>query len=512
MSDDDIFREMAGARQDQALGIDEAAPPARQVTMDLEFPPEPFPDDFDINAYPFRGELLDRQVRALAEANLKPGHCCFMDPGGGKTGFIIAESSALYEMGKIDGVIALAPNGPHEQIIDEQFPEWCSVPWRGFHNKQRKRAIDGFFARANLDVMGVMAMNYDSLIQRSGRALIDRFIERFPRFYMVYDESSKLKSHTARRTTESTLLGRRAAYRRLLTGTPILKGPEDLYTQYDIAEPGITGHRRFTSFRSYFCITQPIPGARSRFAQKIVGYRNQSELKRRIAPYTTRIKSSEFRESANSLFMRVPTPMSREQAGAYRTMRDDLLADVSGEFITVENALSRMAKLLQIASGYILDAEGNVQWLGDNKVNAVNDLVDELDEPIVMFAPFIALQDALEEALRARKDRPVTRYRGREDVLRWKRDGGVILGNQSSGLGIGQNLQVAAATIYPANTFSAEARWQSVYRTDRTGQTRQCRFWDMVTPDTIEGGVLTALAAKEELANQTIDDIRRFLR
>jgi SNF2 family DNA or RNA helicase len=469
-------------------------------------------DHVDVSTYPLAGVLRDHQARALQEAGLKAGHCYFLDPGAGKTAIVIAEASRLFQSGEIDGMIIVAPNGPHQQIIDEQLPLWCVVPWQGIHNKQRKRDIDAFFGRAAIDKMGVLAINYDALGTPRGDNLIQSFREKYPRVYTVFDESSKLKNPSAKRTHEARMLGGVSAYRRLLSGTPILRGLEDLFTQYDIAEPGITGHRRFTSYRAYYCTLEPIPGARSRFAKRIVGYRNEGELKRRTAAYTTRVKSTEFRPEANPSFMQILAPMTDSQAQMYRSMKADLWAEIRDSLVTVDHALTQMGKLLQIASGYIAtDEGGGIEWISSRKIDAINDLLDDLDEPVVVFAPFIPLQDRIEEAIVARGDRYVHRYRSREDVNEWKTTGGVIIGNQSSGLGIGQNLQSAAATIYAANTFSSEARWQSICRTDRIGQEKHCRFWDIVAPDTIESKVLQALQSKEMIANQTMDDIRSFL-
>ena len=513
----DLMREMLAAeghaQKFETIEIptgNQRAPQQKPAAKDLFDQPRPY--DFNPEDYPLKGEFKEHQKRGLAEAAFKPGHCFFLDPGAGKTAMFIGEASGLFNQGLIDGVISIAPNGPHQQTIDEQFPLWCDVEWRGFHNKEGKRAIDKFFARSAMDTMGVMGINYDALIVRSGQDLINRFMEKYPRIYVAFDESSKLKSHRAQRTVEAVILARRAAYRRMMSGTPILKGVEDLYSQYDIVEAGMTGFRRYNAFKGYYCIERPIPGARSRFATQIIGYRNEEELKRRTAPYVTRVKSVEFRPEANPTFMQISTPMTADQARKYRSMVDTLMVEINSGTVTVENALTRMAKLLQIASGYIIDEEGEVQWLSNNKINAVNDLLDDLDEPVVMFAPFIALQDHLETALRERDDRHVFRYRSREDVTAWKQKGGVILGNQGSGLGIGQNLQLSAATIYAANNFSSEARWQSIKRTDRTGQERQCRFWDLIAPETLELEVLKSLAAKEELANRSIDDIHRFLK
>lgn len=460
--------------------------------------------------YPFKGTLTPSQLRALGEADMKRGHAYWIDAGGGKTGVCIAEASRAYAEGLIDGVIVTAPLGPHAQWIDEQFPRWCAVPWRGVDNQWAKGRIESFFERANDDVLPVLVLNHDALRTRPGWRLIDRFMERFPRTYVALDESSRLKSPEARRTQGATDLAHRAAFRRVLSGTPILKGVEDLFAQYNAVEPGIVGYRTFAPFRRYYCVLAPVPG--TRFAQRIVGYRNERELARRTAPFATRIPSSEFRNS-DPLFMRLTAPMTNDQARIYREMSETLMAEMEDETVTVSNALAKMTKLFQIASGYLFDADGNVHWLSDAKIDAINGLLDDLDEPVVLFAPFIPLQNKLHEALLKRKDRPVFRYDGRASVLAWQSEGGVILGNQGSGLGIGQNLQNAAATIYAANTFAAEPRWQSLIRTDRMGQTRQPRYWDVVAPGTLDLTALDeVLAHKEDVSTRNLEALRRLLK
>ena len=58
---------------------------------------------------------------------------------------------------------------------------------------------------------------------------------------MVVDESSKIKTPGAKRTKLITFFGRSAVCRRILTGTPVTKGPEDLFAQFKFLNPDILG-------------------------------------------------------------------------------------------------------------------------------------------------------------------------------------------------------------------------------------------------------------------------------
>jgi SNF2 family DNA or RNA helicase len=246
----------------------------------------------------------------------------------------------------------------------------------------------------------------------------------------------------------------------------------------------------------------------------IVGYQNEEELMRRVRSHATRVPASDFMHREEPTFIKVSCPMSGKQEKAYTQMKTQLLAEMDRGVITAQNALVKIGKLQQIAAGFIIDEDGNTEWLGNNKVDAVLDLVAQLDEPVIIFSHLRALQAeiiaGLEESGVAR-DRPVYRYEGRQTVDAWKKTGGLIVGNQASGLGIGQNLQMAAATIYASHSYSSEARWQSLKRTDRIGQKRHCRYWDMVVHGTVDIKVLKALADKEDIARRNIDGLRRIV-
>jgi SNF2 family DNA or RNA helicase len=225
-------------------------------------------------------------------------------------------------------------------------------------------------------------------------------------------------------------------------------------------------------------------------------------------PYSTVIYKDEFHKS-DPTFMEVECDMNADQKREYTSMKEELLAVIDGEKVTAGNVLVQMQKLLQIASGFIIDEDGTIRWISDNKVKPVLDLCETLDEKAIIFAPFTALQDRICEEL----GDDVVRYSKSSDVDLWDTATGprFICGHQGSGLGIGQNLQRACATLYVGNTFSAEARWQSIYRTDRIGQEKQVRYWDFMAPGTLDQVVLKNLAGKRELRDASLSALRGII-
>ena len=393
---------------------------------------------------------------------------------------------------------------------EEQFPLWANYQWTWVHNKMTKRQQNSYFRVTNRPGLAVAAINFDTVWRKSGIEFVNRFMAINPRIYLVIDESHKIKDPKAKRSKEIKKIAERATYRRALSGTPLLNGLEDLFNQYETIQPGLTGYRTFTTFKHHYTIQRPIPGARSRFAQMIVGYQNEDELKERAQPYVTRVKAEEFMKGELPTFSKEWIMMeNKEWIAAYNQVRDEALLELENVDIEVENALGILQKLQQIACGFIYTPEGEAIWFDTGRVQRAMDLLAGLDEPVILWTPYRALLRPLREAM-AETDRQVY---GQSSVEQWKEDPtGVLIGYQGSGLGVGMNLQHAAAAIYLGNTFSAEHRWQSIKRIDRIGQSRQVRIWDMVTPGTVDEKVLKALDAKENLAVNNVDALRSILR
>ena len=480
-----------------------------------------------VRTYPILGKLRDHQWRALVEADEKEGHAWFMDPGAGKTLTAIAEAGRLYEMGKVDGAIVMAPNGPHKQWLDEQFPKWAGYRWAGIHNKMPPVTGIKAFMDKRITAMGVLCINYESIATAKGQRLLDQFFEKFPRIYLIADESQKIKGWRSARSKDALKLALRAAYRRVLTGTPILKGLEDLWTQYEFCEAGLAwplvpisvNHRGtldrdgFMGYRAHYCKIVPQHKLKNAHPAAIIisGYKHEDHLRERVKGHSTRVMSDEFMVGEKPDFIKVSTPMTDDQAREYRRMEEHLISMFDEEVITAQNALVQLGKLLQIASGFIMDEERDVKNLGGNKVNAAMTLIEQMDEPFIIWTPFIPLRQMIINKLY--EEGLAKHVYGKDAVEAWKKDdNGILVGNQSSGLGVGMNLQHAAANIYLANNFSAEARWQSLKRTDRIGQTRQVRNWDLIAPDTVDEGVLQNLAQKQDISRMTIDELRNMIR
>lgn len=476
--------------------------------------------------WPVKFEPLDHQLLALQKSEGQRGHAYWIDAGGGKTFICIAEAGRLFVRDEIDCMIVIAPNGPHRQWVRKELPKFAKFEWHGTYTGAHKTGKHGethpsnnFFNSGRTDKMAVFAINYESLGTPTVQRQIDWILSKYPRAFVVFDESQKAKGYKSARTRSAALLSGRVEFVRTLSGTPLLKGLEDLFTQYFLIDPTAIGpfnprrvDRNWSAARDFYCKTASPSRTSPSWVKMIVGYKNEVIFRERVAPISTRITEDMFGKKMGADFIDVPLVMNGLQRAAYNQMEELLLTQLEEGVITAENGLVQLGKLMQIASGFIKNTETEeVTWLSEGKIDATATLLESISGDVIVWSPYIPMLDNLEQVLSERFER-VTRYREPSDVDVWQNKGGIMIGNQGSGLGVGMNLQNAAANIYTSNSFSSEARWQSLKRTDRIGQTKQVRNWDLLMDGTVDHKVMANLDAKKDLAVMNVDALKEVLR
>ena len=472
--------------------------------------------------------LWKHQLDALARSRSRAAYAFDFDPGLGKTGTVIVEAGRMFLDGDIDTLIVVAPNRVHRQWIEKAFPVWAGYLWKGFAWKGTGKAMAEFEAVMPLSqvkpALRVFTFNHEAVrrggtlkrpTESSAMPLIERIFATSKRgVYVCYDESQRIKDPVAQQTRAALTLGRGVAkVRRKLSGTPILQGVQDLWSQYAFLDPKIIDERSWYTFRDAYCVTKPVPGGRVGAVQ-IVGSKNMDSLMAKIAPFTSRIRKEDALDMPEKLFDRFVVEMEPAQALAYAQMDRMMMAGLTsgehaGTVVTAQIVLTQLQKLLQIASGFIHDDAGNPIWMWDSKVDAIVDKVSELEgEPCVIWAPFIPLLDRLEQKFGANG----LRFRELDDVARWKAKGGVLIANPASGgVGVDGMQEVARRAYYAANGFHLEHRIQSIDRLHRGGQKSTCFYTDFVMKGTKDEAVLDVLAAKANVGNMTVEMLRKLL-
>src|SRR5690606_39204030 len=141
------------------------------------------------------------------------------------------------------------------------------------------------------DALQVAVVNYESTWRIE--AALKRWLQGAGRggAMIIADESQRIKTPGAAQSKAMHRLGALAAYRLILTGTPVTNSPVDFFSQYKFLQPDIFG-TSFTAFKARYCDMMAFEGENGAF-KKIIGYRNLDELVRKAHSVAFRVTKAE---------------------------------------------------------------------------------------------------------------------------------------------------------------------------------------------------------------------------
>ena len=459
--------------------------------------------------------------------------------GGGKSKMTIDIAADKFMRGEIDGVIIIAPNGVHRQWINEAVPEHMTDKvlvrahiWKPTTKLPKQFPLD---PRETVKRLRVIAFNVEAFSTQSGKALkMVRALMATGRWLLVMDESTRIKNGRAQRTRVIVkYVAPGAACRIILTGTPVTKGLEDFYTQFEFLNPNIIGMSSWTGFRNRYCVTIPAYRGAALGAVTIIGYKNQEELFRKMAPVTFMI-GSEVLGLGEPIRERREVMLTPEQETIYGALAERLYEDLIHQRIaTPQNTLVELLRLQQVLCGWVYETAVNEEGLEtavgrripSNRLRVLRQVLEDTDEQVLTWARFtpdideicrmLTNQDEAAIANGSLKRYRHARYDGqvkaalRDEGKGQFRDGEIeyMVGNPAAGgTGVDGLQNNCSLAVYYSNSFNREHRWQSEGRIYRRGQKAvgRVRFLDLVCPGTVDELFLKAYESTEELAKMVM--------
>lgn len=500
-----------------ATVTDAAKDAIRRGIEGAQAPVIPFP-----KGYKFKTEPMDHQRRALDKSWGPKNFAFFMDMGTGKTKVAIDLLSARAKLGEIQRVLVVCPNSIKSNWQEEIEKHATITSNVGIVNLDKKELPA--FPRPDTTgmVLQWLVVAVES-IQGSQRA-----IDAARKFLlggtaaMVVDESSRIKNPQARRAKTCVELGEEAAYRYVLTGTPVTQGILDLYMQFEFLDPNIIGVGDHYSFRNQYAV---MGGFEQR---QVIGYQNVEQLMDLIRPFVFEVSKEEgLPDLPPKTYETRTVQLNTEQKRIYKTLKADLAALVGGKEIDPKNVLEKMLRLQQVVGGFYSVVEedpltGNAVTKefdieGENpKVRALLEVLEETRGSVIIWCRFKREIRYVASALReVYGEDSVVEFHGDVSVdnrrtARHEFQAGVkrfFVGTTDSG-GIGLTLTAAKTVIYFSNNFSLELRKQSEDRAHRKGQEDKVLYIDLIAEGTIDRVVLAALRQKQDIATFVYESIK----
>lgn len=467
--------------------------------------------------FPFKLPPFSHQAKAFALSRDEEYFALFMEMGTGKTKVIIDTAAYLWLSGKIDGVLILSPNGVHRQWVKEQIPDHMSskVAWVANYYESGNNRLKDRITRnlQKTELLRILSGNIEAVSHKSGVEFFADWMKKIGRVLFVIDESSRIGQQGSKRTQNVLkVLKPLATYRRIMSGTPISKGVEDLYTQLKFLSDDILGFSSFYTFRNFYC---RMGGWENK---KIVGYQNLDTLVKKLETCSYRVVKEECLDLPERTFTTREVDLTPEQNRIYHELRKEFLSEIStGNFTAAPLAITRLIRLRQVLNGHVISEEGNLLEIPSNKVQVALEVVKEASGKIIIWCPFRHDVTLLGKALKE-ENIGFVRYTGKEtqaereealELLRNDESTRVMLSNPQAG-GIGLNLVAASVCVWYSPIFSLQDYLQANDRIHRIGQSKNTLYVHLHCENTIETRIFSQLMKKKSVADTVLDIERLF--
>ena len=472
-----------------------------------------------VKNYRFKTKPYAHQITALEKSWDKEEYAYFMEMGTGKSKVLIDNIAILYDKGKINGVLIIAPKGVYKNWYSSEIPthlashiQYKSVLWTALISKTKQEELNSLFTSDyNLHVL---VMNVEAFSTKKGLQFALKFLNSHNTL-MAVDESTTIKTPSAKRTKSILALSKYAKYRRILTGSPITKSPLDLYTQCGFLDEDLLGFSSYYAFRSRYAhmVERNFGGRR---VQIVKSYQRLDELSKLIEPFSYRVLKEDCLDLPEKIFIRREIELTDEQEKLYATMKQMALATLNGKLLTAPNVLTQLMRLHQITCGHFKSDDGKIQELKNNRIEELMSILEETEGKAIIWANYIYDIERIVEAIKKQYgDDSVVQYYGaintderQKNIERFQNPLSTFrffVGNPQTG-GYGITLTAANTVIYYSNGYDLEKRLQSEDRAHRIGQKKSVTYIDLIAEGTVDEKIVKALRKKIDIASQIMGE------
>jgi SNF2 family DNA or RNA helicase len=520
--------------------------------------------------YPFKTKPYAHQLECWNRSKDEEYFGIFMEMGCGKTWVSINEIAYMYDQGRINAALIVAPKGVYLNWMRNEIPAHMpnhikyKVGWWTSYRTSRVLRMHEDMLKP-YEGLKIFLVNCEAIDDRKNNRCVE-YLRRFVPAHMLYmavDESTCIRNPKAARTKMITKIGKVVRYRRILTGEPIANRPTDVYAQCEFLSPRALDYGSFYSFRNHFCeIEKKYLGNRS--FDYVTGYKNLDELGKELRRFSFIVKKKDCLDLPDKIYQQRYVEMTDKQAKLYEEMRRDALillnnaeegqgaveeferALESGELpanienfaqkqVTAPMIITQLMRLQQIACGYMkLDSGEEVPVDDVNpRIEELLEVVRQSDEKFVIWATFRYSIREIARALRKEfGEKSVVTYYGDTDdsdrrIAMERFQGTPERTEHLSGrvipavphdpqcrffvgnpqtAGFGLTLTRASHVVYFSNSYDHEHRIQSEDRCHRIGQKSNVVYVDLLVPGTIDERVVAALRSKKSVAAQITGD------
>ena len=413
--------------------------------------------------------------------------------GLGKTSTTLAAIDTLHSGGHIHHVLVVAPLRVAKTVWPVEAEKWEDFSHMSICDlteMTREERIERLKEKHL-----VYVINPESLV----RILeLDPWALGTPFDMLVVDESTKFKGTQTQRFKALKKHLHKFARRVILTGTPAPNGLADLFGQMFVCDMGTSLGKFITHFRQRYMYQSHdgfswllSPGA-------------EHSIYERVRPKLLRMMAVDHLEMPELINNYIEIELSPPVLKQYKILERDFILKLQDETVAVFNTAALGVKLRQVANGFIYDEDHIAIHIHDEKLKALEELVEEMQG-----RPLLICYEFIEDAARILNHFPIainiSDSNNVTDTIRRFNEGKVpiMIGHPKS-MGHGLNLQEACKDIcWYGITWDLELYQQAIARVWRQGQPSpvvSCHH--IVAKSTKDVDVVKTLADKDATQNR----------
>ena len=465
--------------------------------------------------YKFKSKPFAHQLKALEMSWDKEVFAYFMEMGTGKSKELIDNIAMLYDKGKINGALIIAPKGVYKNWLESEIPNHLPDHIEkkiGFWQTKPDANDMKMLLKSDED-LHICIMNIEAFSTKKGVEYAYKFLSCH-RTLIGVDESTTIKNPNAKRTKSILTLSKHSKYRRILTGSPVTKSPLDLFSQCQFLDPWLLNQQSYYAFRTRYAICRKI-NVSGRQVEIVVGYRNLGELSEQLKPFSYRVLKDDCLDLPKKTYMKRIIQLTDEQKKLYKQMKEQALAFLNGKMTTTVTVITQLMRLHQITCGHFKADDGSVQEVSSNRLDELMDILEEMEGKAVIWAHYRHDIKNIVNALEKKYPGETVTYYGdtstedRQKAIKLIQDPEskvrFIVGTPQTG-GYGITLTGASTMIYYSNGYDLEKRQQSEARIDRIGQEKPMTYIDIIAEGTIDERIVKALRTKVNIATEIMGE------
>lgn len=335
---------------------------------------------------------------------------------------------------------------------------------------------------------------------------------------VVCDEFQSFKGGQTQRTKAMRKLAIHTKRIVGLTGTPMPNSLEDIWSEIAILDGGQRLGKYITQFRQNYMHStmvvnghavgwKPNPGAEQAVFSKISDISISVKTDLKLPPLT--INDIKIKLSDTELAMYKKFARSRvldlediDKFAAFRTEETVL---------TPANAAVLAAKLLQIASGTIYDADHNVYEIHNQKLAMTQYIVDNTGGPVLVAYHFQCDEKRLLENIKVGPNEKIVKFDGSDAMKNaWNEGQYKVMLLQPASCCHGLNLQEGGSTlVWYSLPASLEHYEQTNGRLYRKGQTKPVVIHRLIAEDTFDERIAANILVKGMNNESLLEAVRR---